>query len=131
MRYRTAVLILLLLATPSNVGWAQSYATQGIESYLRVEFQAGSGRRGPVVAGYVLNVTGYTADRVRLAIESVIAAPKSARFLKTVIRRWRRCMGPTMTPLRYTREALTSCPRRSTASSSGGRNANCGFSCRL
>ena len=74
MRYRTAALVLLLLAAPLNVVSAQSYSIQGIDSYLRVEFQPGSGRRGPVVTGYVHNVTGYTADRVRLAIETVDAS---------------------------------------------------------
>jgi hypothetical protein len=60
----------LLLLTPIAVS-AQSYATQGADRYLRLEWEATSGRRGPVVAGYVYNTGSYTVDRVQLAIDAV------------------------------------------------------------
>ena len=62
----------LLLAAPATVA-AQSFAIQGVEHYLRVEWETSQGRRGPVVAGYVYNLYGQTADRVRLAVETLDA----------------------------------------------------------
>ena len=70
MKARALLLTGLLLAAPATVT-AQSYAIQGIEHYLRVEWETSQGRRGPVVAGYVYNLYGQAADRVRLVIESV------------------------------------------------------------
>ena len=72
MRIRTGVLAALLLATPVGA-WAQNEVILGADRYLRVESQAGHGRRGPVVSGYVYNLTGYHFERVRLAIEAVDA----------------------------------------------------------
>jgi hypothetical protein len=63
----------LVGAAPAVVA-AQSYAIQGIERYFRVEASTAQGRRGPVVAGYVYNTYGHTADRVRIAVEGVDAA---------------------------------------------------------
>ena len=74
MRHRGVVLALLLTVASPAFAFAQSYAMQGVERYLRVEWEAGQSRRGPVVAGYVYNTSGYTADRVRLSIDSVDAA---------------------------------------------------------
>ena len=73
MRYRGAVLVLLLLVAPVAAS-AQSYVTQGIEHYFRLEWEAANGRRGPVIAGYVYNTSGMTADRVVLGIDLVDGA---------------------------------------------------------
>ena len=70
MSVRGVVLAMLLLMAPTAVG-AQSYAIQGVERYLRVESTTGQGRRGPIVYGYVYNLYGHPADRVRLVIETV------------------------------------------------------------
>jgi hypothetical protein len=71
MRSRSVVLGLLLLLAVPAIASAQSYAIQGVEHYLRLEWEAASTRRGPAIAGYVYNLSGLTADRVRLAIETV------------------------------------------------------------
>jgi hypothetical protein len=70
MPYLSAALALVLLLTPIAVS-AQSYAIQGADRYFRLEWETASGRRGPVIAGYVYNTTGYTMDRVRLAIDAL------------------------------------------------------------
>jgi hypothetical protein len=74
MRYVPAVLTLALLFTPPALVFAQNWAMQGIEHYFRVEWETGTGRRGPVVSGYVYNTSGMTADRVRLGIDTVDSA---------------------------------------------------------
>jgi hypothetical protein len=74
MRYVPAVLALVLLLTPPSIVFAQNWAMQGIEHYFSVEFEPGTGRRGPIVSGYVYNKSGMTADRVRLGIDTVDAA---------------------------------------------------------
>ena len=89
MRYRSAAFALLFLVAPGHIASAQSYATQGIESYLRVEWEPSAGRRGPILAGYVSNVSGYTADRVQLAIDLVdgsgrVTSSSTAYVLGTV-----------------------------------------------
>ena len=71
MRYLSAVWLAVLLLAPVAEVSAQNYAIQGIEHHFRVEWEGTNGRRGPVVAGYVYNLSGFTADRVRLAVESV------------------------------------------------------------
>jgi hypothetical protein len=73
MGVKSAVLATLVLLLPAAVS-AQSYAIQGTERYFRVESAASQGRRGPVVSGYVHNIYGHTADRVRLVIESLDGA---------------------------------------------------------
>ena len=73
MNVRALLLAGVLLASPTMVA-AQSFAIQGVERYIRVEWETSQGRRGPVVAGYVYNLYGQTADRVRLAIESLDAS---------------------------------------------------------
>lgn len=70
MNVRVLLLASVLLATPAIVT-AQSFAIQGVERYLRVEWETSQGRRGPMVVGYVYNLYGQTADQVRLAIEAV------------------------------------------------------------
>ena len=89
MRYRSAVVVLLLFLVAPVVASAQSYATQGIEHYFRVEWEAAKGRRGPVVAGYVYNKSGINADRVILGIDTVdgagqVAATATSQVLGTV-----------------------------------------------
>ena len=89
MRYLSAVMLVVLVLAPVGGVSAQDYAIQGIEHYFRVEWEGSSGRRGPVVAGYVYNLSGYTADRVRLAVESVdgsgqVTATAFANVLGTV-----------------------------------------------
>lgn len=74
MRHRGVILALLLTVASPALAFAQAYVIQGVERYLRVEWEAGQSRRGPVVAGYVYNTSGYSADRVRLSIDSVDAA---------------------------------------------------------
>ena len=76
MTYRSAVLALVLFLSAPIAASAQSYAMQGIEHYFRLEWQAANGRRGPVIAGYVYNTAGLTADRVQLAIDAVDGAGK-------------------------------------------------------
>jgi hypothetical protein len=71
MRCRSALLALVLLLAVPAVASAQSYAIQGLEQYFRVEWEAANSRRAPVVAGYVYNLSGHTADRVRLAIDTL------------------------------------------------------------
>jgi hypothetical protein len=73
MRTRSIVLAALLLLAPS-VTLAQSFAVQGADRYFRVESQPTAGKRGPVVSGYVYNLTGYSYERVQLAIDAVDAA---------------------------------------------------------
>src|SRR5262245_31714799 len=74
-RQRTILLIALLALLVSPVlAAAQNWAIQGANRYFRVEWEAATGRRGPVVAGYVYNDGGFTADHVRLGIDSVDAA---------------------------------------------------------
>jgi hypothetical protein len=65
--------LMMLVVAPAAV-FAQSYAIQGVEHYLRVDASASQGRRGPVVSGYVYNKYGQTADRVRLAVETLDGA---------------------------------------------------------
>ena len=74
MHYVAAVFALGLVLIPPTIVCAQNWAMQGIENYFRVEWEATSGKRGPVVAGYVYNKTGMTADRVRIGIDTVDAA---------------------------------------------------------
>ncbi len=73
MRVTSAIVAGLLLVGPTAAS-AQSYAIQGSDQYFRVEWQAGQGRKGPVVSGYVYNTYALTADRVRLVVESLDAA---------------------------------------------------------
>jgi len=74
MYARAALLLVLLSLTTPAWTHAQSYAIQGVDRYLRLEWEAGQGRRGPVVSGYVHNTYGHTADRVRLVVEGVDGA---------------------------------------------------------
>ena len=74
MRSRSVVLALLLLHAAPAVVSAQSYAIQGLEHYFRLEWEAASGRHSPVIAGYVYNLSGHTADRVRLAVDTLDGA---------------------------------------------------------
>jgi hypothetical protein len=73
MSVRAVVLATLLLVAPVAAS-AQSYAIQGVERYLRVESSTTQGRRGPLVVGYVYNLYGHPADRVRLAVETLDAS---------------------------------------------------------
>ena len=73
MRYPSALFALLLLLAPTASS-AQSYAIQGAERYFRLEWEAASARRGPVIAGYVYNLSGLTADRVQLVVEMLDGA---------------------------------------------------------
>jgi hypothetical protein len=71
MTAKSLVLAALMVVAPVTA-FAQSYAIQGIEHYIRVESSSTSqGRRGPVVWGYIYNAYGQNADRVRLAIEGL------------------------------------------------------------
>lgn len=70
MRAKSLLLVTMLVLAPSAV-FAQSWIIEGADRYFRVEWQAGQGRRGPVLAGYVYNTYGQTADRVRLLIEGL------------------------------------------------------------
>ena len=73
MRTRALLLALLVFAMPVAAG-AQNFAIQGIERYLRLEWEASQGRRGPVLTGYVHNIYGHSADRVRLLVEGLDGA---------------------------------------------------------
>jgi hypothetical protein len=72
MIVKSGVLAALLLMAPV-AAFAQAYAIQGIEHYLRVESSTTQGRRGPVVTGYVYNRYGHPVDGVRLVMETVDA----------------------------------------------------------
>lgn len=74
MRHVTAVFALALMFAPPATTLAQNWAMQGIENYFRVEWEAGTGRRGAIVSGYVYNTTGMTADRVRLGVDTLDGA---------------------------------------------------------
>jgi len=74
MRYRSAVLTLVLFLVTPVAASAQNYVTQGVERYFRVEWETATGRRGAMIAGYVYNTSGMTAERVRLAIDAVDGA---------------------------------------------------------
>ncbi|MBI1734885.1 MAG: hypothetical protein HYR51_06905 [Candidatus Rokubacteria bacterium] len=50
---------------------AQTWSTP--DRGLRVEWESGSTKRGPIVSGYVYNDLGYAIGNVRLLIESVDA----------------------------------------------------------
>jgi len=73
MRYRSALFALLLLLAPAASS-AQSYAIQGTEHYFRLEWEASATRRGPAISGYVYNISGTAADRVRLGIDTLDGA---------------------------------------------------------
>src|SRR5258705_199846 len=73
MRYRSALFALLLLLAPTASS-AQSYGIQGTERYFRLEWEASTARRGPVISGYVYNISGTAADRMRLAIDTLDGA---------------------------------------------------------
>lgn len=51
---------------------AQTWTTP--DRGLRVEWESGSSKRGPILSGYVYNDLGYTIGNVRLLIESVDAS---------------------------------------------------------
>ena len=70
MIVKSGVLAALLVLAPV-AGFAQSYAIQGIEHYLRVDSATTQGRRGPLVTGNVYNLYGHPVERVRLAMETV------------------------------------------------------------
>ncbi|HYE90539.1 MAG TPA: FxLYD domain-containing protein [Terriglobales bacterium] len=74
MYARAALMLAMLSLTTPAWAHAQSYAIQGIERYFRLEWEAGQGRRGAVISGYVHNTYGHTADRVRLVVEAVDGA---------------------------------------------------------
>jgi hypothetical protein len=63
-------LLLLLIATDAA---AQNYAMQGLDHYFRLEWEKSTSRRGPVLAGYIYNISPLSADRVRLGIDRVDA----------------------------------------------------------
>ena len=89
MTAKSVVLAALMMTAPAAVQ-AQSYAIEGVERYLRVESSTTSQtRRGPAVSGYVYNEHGQTADRVRLAVDTLdgagqVTATKIAEVLGTV-----------------------------------------------
>jgi hypothetical protein len=84
MRIRGLLLGLLLLAMPAAAD-AQNFGIEGIDRYLRLEWEAAQGRRGPVLTGYVHNIYGHTADRVRVLIESLDAGGQVTATTQTQI----------------------------------------------
>ena len=72
----TLVLLVALQGLVPGTGFAQNWVMQGTDRYVRVESTAANGPRGLVVSGYVYNIYGTTADRVRLLVESVDASGK-------------------------------------------------------
>ena len=89
MTAKSVVLAAVMMMAPAAVQ-AQSYAIQGVERYIRVEASTTSQtRRGPAVTGYVYNEHGQTAERVRLAVETLdgggqVTSTKIAEVLGTV-----------------------------------------------
>jgi hypothetical protein len=74
MNARGVVVLAALMAVSPGTVFAQSYAIQGVERYIRVESSSTSqGRRGLVVWGYVYNAYGQSADRVRFVVEGLDA----------------------------------------------------------
>ena len=73
-RLLTAVLAPLLLASTAFGG--PTYAPQTLDFYFRLEWQATSAARGPVVEGYVYNKSNLYADRMLLRIDELDAAGK-------------------------------------------------------
>jgi hypothetical protein len=73
-RTLTAALAPLLLATTAFAG--PTYAPQTLDFYFRLEWQATSAARGPVVEGYVYNKSALYADRMLLRIDELDAAGK-------------------------------------------------------
>jgi hypothetical protein len=71
MTAKSLVLAALMVVAPVTA-FAQSYAIQGIEHYIRVESSSTSqGRRGLVVWGRIYNAYGQNADNVRLAVDGL------------------------------------------------------------
>jgi len=67
----SALAALLLCPAPAP---AQEYRIYGAERFFSVEWEAGERAGRPVVSGYLENVFGIPAVRVRLLVESVDAA---------------------------------------------------------
>jgi hypothetical protein len=68
-----ALVVAITLAAPASA-IAQNYAMPGGARDFRVEAQPGTGRKGPVLSGYVYNNSGYSADHVQVLVETLDAS---------------------------------------------------------
>jgi hypothetical protein len=67
--------VLVALALSPVVALAESYAVYGADSSFSFsEVQTVTGRRGPIVAGYVRNEGNMPASKLRLRVEQVDAS---------------------------------------------------------
>jgi hypothetical protein len=75
MRSLSAALLASLLLTSTALA-GPNYAPGSLDRYFRLEWQAGSGARGPVLEGYIYNDYAMMADRMRLSVEALDASGK-------------------------------------------------------
>src|SRR3989449_11216258 len=68
MRRRIVAFTVAALLTGDAGVSAQIYAPQTLERYFRLEWDVTSGRKGPVVEGYVYNTGPLNAERRRVQI---------------------------------------------------------------
>jgi hypothetical protein len=73
-RVWTALLAPLLVASTALAG--PNYAPGSLDHYFRLEWQAATSARGPVVEGFIHNRSGLSADRMRLSIDQLDASGK-------------------------------------------------------
>lgn len=73
LRAVRAVLMTVVLVIPA-AAVAQNYAIPSASRDFRVESETTTGRRGPILSGYVYNDQGLTADRVQLLVEGLDAS---------------------------------------------------------
>lgn len=64
----------LLSLSGAGTAMAENYAEGSLTHYLRVEWQASRDARGAVVDGYVYNMYGQHADRMRLRVDRLDGA---------------------------------------------------------
>jgi hypothetical protein len=71
---KLSVLALLAMMLSGSETSAQSYAIPGADRFFRIEWEQRQTKHGQIVAGYVYNSHGASADRVMLRIEGLDAA---------------------------------------------------------
>lgn len=69
-----SVALLAVLLPASTVLAGPNYAPATVDRDFRIEYEATSGARGPVLEGYVYNDAAMLADRMRLSIEMLDAS---------------------------------------------------------
>jgi len=74
---QAALFVGLVFVVSVSPGRAQPDTVMGSEQDLRVAWEPNQTPRGTVIAGYVLNASGLTADKVLLRIESLNEAGRA------------------------------------------------------